>query len=344
MMIITNAGNDDLFQSGNMSSLIRHKMTELNVSESPLEITKEVLNNQKKLYEFISKVESSKELPLVIKGGWSNKSIAMTKGTPRKKYKNPPTVRDRIINVGLHPKYKRMFMRTLDGVTYDMDDIGVGIMPLLMQVMHNNYTEGISSIGFSYDATKDSFYMLIKEGEVLHKIRCSDRKSPHYYNLDEHGEIYRVCVISEFSSDEYNRPVLRNEFYFVEDSTVRVMNIYFAKREPLQHDYGFDVKLVSPPENIGVRFDEVPGSGMLLGIIDQFGSLESFSGINGLVVGWLSEYGAMDALTLAIRDTVRPKLHGKLHEDVENSDGRLYDGDVQDSTNMISDEAITEDD
>ena len=36
---------------------------------------------------------------------------------------------------------------TLDGKTYDLDVTGVGVFPLMMQVIHNNFTDGIHKIG-----------------------------------------------------------------------------------------------------------------------------------------------------------------------------------------------------
>ena len=246
----------------------------------------------------------------------------------------------------MSPKFRYLLMKCLDEVIYDVDDQGVGFMPILVQVMHNNYTDGIKSIGFKLDQKTGAFFLLIKEGNVTHEIKCGFDGHRAITDIDEHGEIYSISTVSEFSIDEYGRPVLRNEFYLLEDSTARVMNIYLGKREPLEHDSSFAFGKVKPPVNIGVRFDEIPGSGMLIGILNQFGHLDVAKGMSGFVMNKLSDYGAIDALMLAIRDTVRPKLHGVIHDKESVVEYDSNDGvplpEIKANTNEL--DAIMEDD
>jgi hypothetical protein len=365
MMIVTNAGNDDLFQSGNMSQIVREYMSEIEVSDEPIPVTATVLENQALLKQFGASLGGeNKKLYKSVNGGWNNRRISMIHGKKRV-HKNVRLKKDVIAAAHDSTNTNRLFMKALDGITYDMDDQGVGIMPLFMQIMHNNFTDGIKSIGFEYDSRNDDFYLIIKEGELTHRIRCGSRDNYSYYDLEEHGEIYKMTIISEFSTDEYSRPVLKNEIYFVEDSTTRVMNIYFGKKQPLDHRITFDENNPVAPEFIGIRLDEIPGSNMLFTILDQFGSLNLNKGnlsVNGLVMNILDGYGAMDAMSLAIKDTVRPKLHGKLHTDVGKNEELEYDtssendseespesdaGDLNNTEEVIQltdDEAITEDD
>lgn len=44
------------------------------------------------------------------------------------------------------------------------------LRPLFVQVFHNNMTDGISEISFTYDA--GNFYVSFTEGEVIHKASC----------------------------------------------------------------------------------------------------------------------------------------------------------------------------
>ncbi|WP_051204586.1 serine hydrolase domain-containing protein [Butyrivibrio sp. VCD2006] len=327
MMIVTNAGNEDLFQKGKMSSTVHKLMSELVVSDAPIEVTDEVIAKQNSLKEFIRKSEDRPECRTCIAGGGWNKK------KKRSIY-------------GMSPKFRYLLMKCLDGVTYDMDDKGVGFMPLLVQVMHNNYTGGIKSIGFKLDERTGAFFVLIKEGDVTHEIKCGFDGFRAITEIDEHGEIYSISAVSEFALDEYNRPVLRNEFYLLEDSTARVMNIYFGKREPLEHDTSFAFGKVNPPKNIGIRFDEIPGSGMLIGILNEFGHLDISKGMSGFVINRLTGSGAIDALMLAIKDTVRPKLHGTIHDkesDVEYDDNNSLPEEESEANSEQLD-AIMEDD
>ncbi|WP_022759887.1 serine hydrolase domain-containing protein [Butyrivibrio sp. AD3002] len=326
MMVVTNAGNEDLFQKGNMSGTVHKLMSEAEVSDEPIPVTKEVLAKQNSLKEFIRSAEDHPECRTSIAGGgWNKKKKRST--------------------YGMSPKFRYLLMKCLDGVSYDMDDEGVGFMPLLVQVMHNNYTDGIKSVGFKLDGRTGAFFLLIKEGDTTHEIKCGFDGYRAVTDIDEHGEIYTISVVSEFSIDEYGRPVLRNEFYLMEDSTARVMNIYLGKREPLQHDTCFSFGKVKPPKNIGIRFDEIPGSGMLVDILNQFGHLDVGKGMSGFVINRLSDYGAIDALILAIRDTVRPKLHGRIHDKQEPLEYDSNGGTLTDTEAFADeDDAIMEDD
>lgn len=326
MMVVTNAGNEDLFQKGNMSSTVHRLMSNISVKDSPIPVTREVLASQNSLKEFIRLAQDRPECRVSIAGGGWNK----------KKSRN---------TCGMSPKFRYALMKRLDGVDYEMDDGGVGFMPLLVQVLHNNYTDGIKSIGFRLEKETGSFYLLIKEGENVHRIKCGFDGYRALSDIDEHGEIYTLSTISEFSMDEYNRPVLRNEFYLLEDSTARVMNIYFGKRQPLEHGQGFTFGKIKPPANIGIRFDEIPGSGMLIRILNQFGHLDVGRGMSGFVINRLSDYGAIDALMLAITNTVRPKLHGIIHDKEPSLE--YDDNDEANDTNesiLADEDVIMEDD
>ncbi len=295
MLIVTNAGNEDLFQKGNMSGTVHRLMSEADVQDAPIPVTKEVIAKQTSLNRFIKKAEDiPQQRTCIASGGWNRKRKRST--------------------CGMSPRFRYLLMKCLDGVSYDMDDQGVGFMPILVQVMHNNYTGGIKSVGFKLDERTGAFFILITEGDRTHEIRCGFDGFRAVSDIDEKGEIYTISTVSEFSIDEYNRPVLRNEFYLLEDSTARVMNIYFGKRRPLEHDSSFAFGKVEPPLNIGIRFDEIPGSGMLIDILNQFGHLDMAKGMSGFVINRLSDYNVIDALMLAIKDTVRPKLHGTIHD------------------------------
>ncbi|WP_049945754.1 serine hydrolase domain-containing protein [Butyrivibrio sp. LC3010] len=324
MMIVTNAGNEDLFQKGNMSRTVHNLMAELEVEDASIEISDEVIAAQRSLAKFIKSVQDEPEASFCIpSGGWNKKKKRST--------------------LGMSHKFRYLLMKSLDGVVYDMDDKGVGFMPLLMQIMHNNFTDGISSVGFKLNNANGAFYLLIKEGEKIHEIKCGLDGKAALTDIDEHGEIYSVATISEFSTDEYGRPVIRNEFYFTEDSTARVMNIYLGKRQPLEHDNAISFLFEKAPANIGIRFDEIPGSGMLINILNQFGNLEDLKGINGFVKNKLTDYGALDALILAIQDTVRPKLHGTIHDkdaDVGYDVEYKNDSDIENVEDSVSDEDV----
>ena len=46
-----------------------------------------------------------------------------------------------------------MLLQSLDGCVYELEEAHVGLMPLMMQVFHNNYTDGMHAIGFMVKKT-----------------------------------------------------------------------------------------------------------------------------------------------------------------------------------------------
>lgn len=62
-----------------------------------------------------------------------------------------------------YPMFKQ-----LNGRTYQLSPQSVGLFPLFIQVFHNNMTEGLREISFSYE--KGIFYVLFLEGDTIHQI------------------------------------------------------------------------------------------------------------------------------------------------------------------------------
>ncbi|MBE5860200.1 MAG: serine hydrolase [Butyrivibrio sp.] len=346
MVVVTNAGNEDLFQKGNLSNTIYSHMKNIKVSENALPVTDKVKKDRQMLTRFLNNVENTNVYEnKMLFGGWNNRRVKVTNGRSKNSHMRIPLNKSGNAQgtMQISPYIRTKIMKCLDNVTYDLDDQGVGIMPILIQILHNNYTDGIKSIGFRYDENKDLFYLVIKEGESEIELLCGFDKIRRITDIDEHGESYKIATVSEFSTDEYGRVVLRNELYFLEDSSTRVMNIYFGKREPLDHGNSFGFESMLAPTNIGVRFDEIPGNGIIYGVVDMYGDSLDVKGLNGFVYNQLNNYGAMDAIYVAIRHTMRPRLHGTIHFDENISDiGVGINPDL--GYDNVDNEAITEED
>lgn len=84
----------------------------------------------------------------------------------------------------------------LDGTCYEMEQASVGLFPLVMQVMHNNMTDGISKINFYKRRTKELQQTLIlcfQEGEE--SIELEMGWNQYIENkLSIHRETYLVAV------------------------------------------------------------------------------------------------------------------------------------------------------
>ena len=80
---------------------------------------------------------------MIGKGGWK-------KNSSKYRVRERQTEIEKVQNQQIH-----LLTDLLDGTCYEMGQASVGLFPLVMQVMHNNMTDGISKINFYKKRTKD---------------------------------------------------------------------------------------------------------------------------------------------------------------------------------------------
>lgn len=330
MVCVTNAGNSDIFQTSPMATTIRKAFkNDIKVSDGPLEEDFSALNELKAIAKSVS--GRSKDYPTIYSGGWKQRAVPMTRGGKRKKianyenrrggYKNAVNsynVRNENILIGT-------WLKKLDGKTYDIDTKGVGIFPLMMQVVHNNFTDGIHKIGFRL-GEKNSFYIDIYEGSAIYKLRCGFGGKRFVSEINMHGEIYKVSLASFCKTDEYNRLVIRNEISFLEEACQRILNIYFEDDASDREDRKGTFIHPSVPSRIELRLLENPGTDILVSTMSSIGP-ETLGGMQGMLVNRFYKGGVKEAFEHAIRNTFQPVVHGYLSEpeyvelsDVEETD------------------------
>lgn len=293
MVVVTNAGNKDVFQTSSMAQLIRKRMkSDIEVFDEPLPEDEVALSELKAICKSVSL--RIPRFPAIIRGGWENRNVSMTTGSSRrrdhsfykKRFDAPLTNtrnEDQLINT---------FLRRMSGNKYDIETQGVGLFPIMMQVVHNNFTDGIRSIGLRYTADRH-LYIDVYEGEVIFKLKCGFGDKRYISDLNMHGENYKVSLRSTVTRDEYNRLVLRNDIYFLEEACLRNFNIYFE-------DDG----------RIEIRLSETPGTDMLLNAMRNVRA-ES-TGIESTIINKLLRGGMKEALEHAVKNTVQPVLYGRL--------------------------------
>ena len=204
------------------------------------------------------------------------------------------------------------WLEKVDGKTYDLDITGVGIFPLMMQVVHNNFTNGIHKIGFR-KGSNNSFFIEIYEGEAIFSLRCGFGNKRYSSLINMHGEKYLVSLASKCTKDEYNRLVLRNEIYFLEEACSRTFNIYFSNDTSFIHP--------SVPSEIEIRFLETPGTNMLITTMKNLAP-EGFGGVPGMVYNRFMKGGMKGILEEAVKSTFQPVIHGHLSSFLLNDDAK----------------------
>ena len=283
MVLVTNAGNKEMFQDCIMLNIIRKYFP---VNYHPADILPESPLSYgllKRLCGELENVENNNR-STSLRGGWKRNVVSKRKHSD-KKYSY------RILAAVDRPSDHHSFMRAVSGRIYVMEQQNIGIAPLFVQVFHNNMTDGISEISFTYDA--GNFYVSFTEGEVIHKLPVGFGKAADGC-VDLHGEHYLVATLGEFARDENDIPVLKLEITFIEECVKRKVHIFFHE------DNGIEI-----------RWNETPGKKMILAGLSSI--TEELSG-NFLYNSLLGDHNitTTELLHRLMEQTIEPAVRGYL--------------------------------
>ena len=288
MVLVTNAGNKEMFQDCIMLNIIRKYFP---VNYHPADILPESPLSYgllKRLCGELENVENNNR-STSLRGGWKRNVVSKRKHSD-KKYSY------RISAAVNRPSDHHSFMRAVSDRTYVMEQQNIGIAPLFVQVFHNNMTDGISEISFTYDA--GNFYVSFTEGEVIHKLPVGFGRAADGC-IDLHGEHYLVATLGEFARDENDIPVLKLEITFIEECVKRKVHIFFHE------DNGIEI-----------RWNETPGKKMILAGLSSI--TEELSG-NFLYNSLLGDHNitTTELLHRLMEQTIEPAVRGYLKSSKE---------------------------
>ena len=283
MVLVTNAGNKEMFQDCIMLNIIRKYFP---VNYHPADVLPEnplSYSLLKRLCGELENGENNNNRSTSLRGGWKRNVVSRRKHSD-KKYSY------RISAIVDLPSDHHSFMRAVSGRTYVMEQQNIGIAPLFVQVFHNNMTDGISEISFTYDA--GNFWISFTEGEVIHKLPVGFGKAADGC-VDLHGEHYLVATLGEFARDENDIPVLKLEVTFIEECVKRKAHIFFHE------DNGIEI-----------RWNETPGKKMILAGLSSI--TEVLSG-NFLYNSLLGDHNiTTELLHRLMEQTIEPAVRGYL--------------------------------
>ena len=282
MVLVTNAGNKEMFQDCIMLNIIRKYFP---VNYHPADVLPENPLSYSLLKRLCGELENGENnnRSTSLRGGWKRNVVSRRKHSDKKYSYRISAAVDR-------PSDHHSFMRAVSGRTYVMEQQNIGIAPLFVQVFHNNMTDGISEISFTYDA--GNFYVSFTEGEVIHKLpvgfgRASDGC------VDLHGEHYLVATLGEFARDENDIPVLKLEITFIEECVKRKAHIFFHEDDKIE-----------------IRWNETPGKKMILAGLSSI--TEELSG-NFLYNSLLGDHNiTTELLHRLMKQTIEPVVRGYL--------------------------------
>lgn len=288
MVLVTNAGNKEMFQDCIMLNIIRKYFP---VNYHPADVLPENPLSYSLLKRLCGELENGENnnRSTSLRGGWKRNVVSRRKHSDKKYSYRISAAVDR-------PSDHHSFMRAVSGRTYVMEQQNIGIAPLFVQVFHNNMTDGISEISFTYDV--GNFYVSFTEGEVIHKLPVGfGRAADGCVNL--HGEHYLVATLGEFARDENDIPVLKLEITFIEECVKRKAHIFFHEDDEIE-----------------IRWNETPGKKMILAGLSSI--TEELSG-NFLYNSLLGDHNitTTELLHRLMEQTIEPAVRGYLKSSKE---------------------------
>lgn len=282
MVLVTNAGNKEMFQDCIMLNIIRKYFP---VNYHPADVLPENPLSYSLLKRLCGELENGENnnRSTSLRGRWKRNVVSRRKHSDKKYSYRISAAVDR-------PSDHHSFMRALSGRTYVMEQQNIGIAPLFVQVFHNNMTDGISEISFTYDA--GNFCVSFTEGEVIHKLPVGFGKAADGC-VDLHGEHYLVATLGEFARDENDIPVLKLEITFIEECVKRKAHIFFHEDDEIE-----------------IRWNETPGKKMILAGLSSI--TEELSG-NFLYNSLLGDHNiTTELLHRLMEQTIEPVVRGYL--------------------------------
>ena len=288
MVLVTNAGNKEMFQDCIMLNIIRKYFP---VNYHPADVLPENPLSHSLLKRLCGELENGENnnRSTSLRGGWKRNVVSRRKHSDKKYSYRVSAAVDR-------PSDHHSFMRAVSGRTYVMEQQNIGIAPLFVQVFHNNMTDGISEISFTYDA--GNFYVSFTEGEVIHKLPVGFGRAADGC-VDLHGEHYLVATLGEFARDENDIPVLKLEITFIEECVKRKAHIFFHEDDEIE-----------------IRWNETPGKKMILAGLSSI--TEELSG-NFLYNSLLGDHNitTTELLHRLMEQTIEPAVRGYLKSSKE---------------------------
>ena len=124
----------------------------------------------------------------------------------------------------------------------------VGLLPLSLQALYNDYTAGVTSVAIS---TRGGLPELIyREKDALYRLPVGLGR-PVVTQLDFRGNVFHVAALGRFTHDEEERPVFYIRLEFIETPCVRI------------------IKLIADGDRLLLRQTETPGIPYISGKLCQ---------------------------------------------------------------------------
>lgn len=251
LLIVTNAGNTEVFADGELSRTVRHFFCEGYAPSygaiEPDPAGMDMLHNVIRQYG-----AQEKRTSRPLHGGWKTKKVHNGKCSSYAKYRiweqvprpERNTFADEFPSSNVMKKLKSYHNKT-----YEMGSKSVGLFPMVLQIVHNNYTNGITELSFSWEQEKLFIHFL--EGDFVYTLPVEfGGRSYSIVNLC--GEEYEIGTTGRAAYNEDGILVLTVMISFIEEACEREVKIYFLGDGSLK-----------------LNWRETPGDQIAQGVLDM---------------------------------------------------------------------------
>mgnify|MGYP004473108329 FL=1 len=293
MVIVTNAGNNELFQNCVMLNIVRKYFP---LDFHPAHILPENPCAQALLNRLTSELEkgtrNTQTLPALRKGGWKKNPSGLRRSS---------NARPNIWNYvkGIPEPNPYTLTQQLNGKVFELSPQSIGLFPLFIQIFHNNMTEGVQKLSFTCE--KEDFSVNFLEAGQWHNIPIGFGRFKESW-LTLHEESYLISASGEFTTDENGTAVLKLDFTFLEECVRRKINIFFL-----------------PEDEILIRWYETPGKSMIMEGLESI--TEEIS--NNFLYGAFKGAGGLNLLQKVMEQTIEPVSHGHPVLPSDNTEGGI---------------------
>lgn len=210
MVVVLTAGNSELFQHSEMLQ-ITEKYFVNTFTRAPVPITEKKGDYEKLLF------------------------------AEKHFYRNRAFIRPPVAPGGVKGFFRKLLRKSelplsheaarLDGKAFAFPKNNIGILPLFVSLMQNNYGGGIREIFFRADTIRDRLYMYVDEGETRHRMEVG-LGAPAMTELEINGEKYLVALTGAFAENEDGEKLLKLSFVFPELAGERDVKFFYEGEYP----------------------------------------------------------------------------------------------------------------
>lgn len=97
-----------------------------------------------------------------------------------------------------------------------------GLLPVLLQLVHNNYTAGLTSLALSRRGSLPE--LIYREQDAIYRLPIG-LGTPYITELSFRGDCFRIAAHGRFTHDEEERPVFYIRLDFLETPSVRILKL-----------------------------------------------------------------------------------------------------------------------